>query len=78
MTERIPEAAFWCLAVGLLAVIVLLVRQRGITRRQRGRSAELADALRARDEAAPSGRGPPARARSARTSPPPRRGTTTP
>ncbi len=42
MTERIPEAAFWCLAVGLLAVIVLLVRQRGITRRQRGRSAELA------------------------------------
>ncbi|MFJ1529464.1 ATP-binding protein [Streptomyces mirabilis] len=50
MTERIPEAAFWCLAVGLLAVIVLLVRQRGITRRQRGRSAELADALRARDE----------------------------
>ncbi|MGW4977148.1 ATP-binding protein [Streptomyces mirabilis] len=50
MTERIPEAAFWCLAVGLLAVIVLLVRQRGITGRQRGRSAELADALRARDE----------------------------
>lgn len=50
MTERIPEAAFWCMAVGLLAVIVLLVRQRGITRRQRGRSAELADALRARDE----------------------------
>ncbi|MFD8218265.1 ATP-binding protein [Streptomyces sp. NPDC059697] len=50
MTERIPEAAFWCLAVGLLAVTVLLVRQRGITGRQRGRSAELADALRARDE----------------------------
>ncbi|WP_405883343.1 ATP-binding protein [Streptomyces sp. NBC_01136] len=50
MTDRIPEAAFWCLAVGLLAVTVLLVRQRGITGRQRVRSAELADALRARDE----------------------------
>ncbi|MFK0020295.1 ATP-binding protein [Streptomyces sp. NPDC090798] len=50
MTERIPEAAFWCLAVGLLAVTVLLVRQRGITGRQRGRSDQLADALRARDE----------------------------
>lgn len=54
MTERIPEAAIWCLAaglaVGLLAVTVLLVRQRGITTRQRGRAAELADEVRARDE----------------------------
>ncbi|MGW3408478.1 ATP-binding protein [Streptomyces sp. NPDC000888] len=50
MTEPIPEVAFWCLAVCLLAVTVLLVRQRGITARQRGRTAELADELRARDE----------------------------
>jgi len=50
MTERIPEAALWCLAVGLLAVTVLLLRQRGITARQRSRTAELADGLRARDE----------------------------
>ncbi|WP_405923668.1 sensor histidine kinase [Streptomyces sp. NBC_00035] len=50
MTEPIPEVAFWCLAVSLLAATVLLVRQRGITARQRGRTAELADELRARDE----------------------------
>ncbi|MFI6333581.1 ATP-binding protein [Streptomyces sp. NPDC050535] len=50
MSEAIPEAAFWCLAVGLLAVSVLWVRQRGMTSRQRGRAAELADGLRARDE----------------------------
>jgi two-component sensor histidine kinase len=50
MTDRIPEAAFWCLAVGLLAVTVLLVRQRGITTLQRRRTTELADGLRARDE----------------------------
>ncbi|MFF1637868.1 ATP-binding protein [Streptomyces sp. NPDC058251] len=50
MTERIPEAAFWCLAVGLLAVSVLLLRQRGITARQRRRAAELADGVRLRDE----------------------------
>ncbi|MER5472430.1 ATP-binding protein [Streptomyces sp. NPDC002685] len=50
MTERIPEAASWCLATGLLAVTVLLLRQRGITARQRRRAAALADDLRARDE----------------------------
>ncbi|GAA4060545.1 ATP-binding protein [Streptomyces shaanxiensis] len=50
MTEQIPEAVFWCLAVGLLAVAVLLVRERGITARQRRRNAELGDGLRARDE----------------------------
>lgn len=50
MTEPIPEVAFWCLAVWLLAVTVLLVRQRGITARQRGLAAELADELRVRDE----------------------------
>ncbi|MGQ4389778.1 ATP-binding protein [Streptomyces sp. SAS_270] len=50
MTEQIPEAVFWCLAVGLFAVTVLLVRQHGITARQRGHNAELADGLRARDE----------------------------
>ncbi|MBC2908262.1 ATP-binding protein [Streptomyces cupreus] len=50
MTERIPEAVFWCLAVGLIAVAVLLVRERGITARQRRGNAELRDGLRARDE----------------------------
>ncbi|MEV0180158.1 ATP-binding protein [Streptomyces sp. NPDC050625] len=50
MTEQIPEAVFWCLAVCLFAATVLLVRQRGITARQRRRNAELADGLRARDE----------------------------
>ncbi|MGW6910715.1 ATP-binding protein [Streptomyces sp. NPDC054940] len=50
MTEQIPEAVFWCLAVGLFAVAVLLVRERGITARQRRRNAELGDGLRARDE----------------------------
>ncbi|WP_435210381.1 ATP-binding protein [Streptomyces sp. bgisy034] len=50
MTERIPEAVFWCLAVGLFAVGVLMVRERGITARQRRRNAELRDGLRARDE----------------------------
>jgi two-component sensor histidine kinase len=50
MTEQIPEAVFWSLAVALFAVTVLLVRQHGITARQRGRNGELADGLRARDE----------------------------
>ncbi|WP_455361898.1 ATP-binding protein [Streptomyces sp. SYSU K21746] len=50
MTQHIPEAVFWCLAVGLLAVTVLLVRQRGITTIVRERNVELADGLRARDE----------------------------
>ncbi|MPY62917.1 ATP-binding protein, partial [Streptomyces spongiae] len=51
MTEPIPEAVTWGLAALLVAVAVLLVRQHGITRRQRGRGADLADGLRARDEA---------------------------
>ncbi|MFF3406191.1 ATP-binding protein [Streptomyces sp. NPDC002742] len=50
MTERIPEAASWCLAVGLLAVTVLLLRQRGISTRQRRRTAALTEDLRVRDE----------------------------
>ncbi|MDH2390904.1 ATP-binding protein [Streptomyces sp. HNM0663] len=50
MTQQMPEAVFWCLALGLLAVTVLLVRQRGITALVRRRNAELADGLRARDE----------------------------
>lgn len=50
MTDQLSEAVFWCLAAALLAVTVLLVRQRGITARQHRRGAELADRLRARDE----------------------------
>ncbi|MEU3281665.1 ATP-binding protein [Streptomyces antibioticus] len=50
MTERIPDAVFWCLAVGLFAVGVLMVRERGITARRRRGNAELRDGLRARDE----------------------------
>jgi len=50
MTEPIPEVALWCLAFGLLAVVVLLVRQRGITARQRRRIARLANELLSRDE----------------------------
>ncbi|NUT30291.1 MAG: ATP-binding protein, partial [Streptomyces sp.] len=49
MTDQISEAAFWCLASGLFAVTVLLVRQQGIGARQRRRNAELAQDLRARD-----------------------------
>ncbi|KAB1139959.1 ATP-binding protein [Streptomyces luteolifulvus] len=49
MTDQIPEAVFWCLALGLFAVTVLLVRQHGITARQRRRNEELAHGLRARD-----------------------------
>ncbi|MFH8389607.1 ATP-binding protein [Streptomyces sp. NPDC018036] len=50
MTDRIPEAVSWCLAAGLLAVTVLLVRQRGISARQRRRTGDLAQDLRARDD----------------------------
>lgn len=50
MTERIPETVFWCLAVGLIAVAVLLVRERGISARQRRRNTALSDRLRGRDE----------------------------
>jgi two-component sensor histidine kinase len=50
MTEPIPQAVSWALAAALLATAVLLLRQRGITRRQRGRNAVLADDVRAREE----------------------------
>ncbi|MPY48648.1 sensor histidine kinase [Streptomyces sp. K1PN6] len=50
MTEPMPEAVTWGLAALLLATAVLLLRQHGISRRQRGRSVVLADGLRARDE----------------------------
>ncbi|MGY6023573.1 ATP-binding protein [Streptomyces spinosirectus] len=50
MTDQISEAVMWCLGLGLCAVTVLLVRQRGITALQRRRNAELSDGLRARDE----------------------------
>ncbi|MFK4145172.1 ATP-binding protein [Streptomyces sp. NPDC004065] len=49
MTDRIPEAVSWCLALGLFTAVVLLVRQHGITARQRRRNAELSHGLRARD-----------------------------
>ncbi|MDI9883682.1 ATP-binding protein [Streptomyces sp. HNM0645] len=50
MTEQIPDAVVWCLALGLLALAVLLVRQRGISARWRKRNEELADGLRTREE----------------------------
>ncbi|MFR0357249.1 ATP-binding protein [Streptomyces sediminimaris] len=50
MTDQISEAVMWCLGLGLCAVTVLLVRQRGITALQRRRNTELSDGLRMRDE----------------------------
>lgn len=50
MTEPIPQAVTWALAAALLATAVLLLRQHGITRRQRRRNAVLADGVRAREE----------------------------
>ncbi|TLS39708.1 ATP-binding protein, partial [Streptomyces montanus] len=50
MKELIPETVFGCVAVGLLAVTVLLVRQLGITARLRRRNAELSEDVRLRDE----------------------------
>ncbi|MFG2024118.1 ATP-binding protein [Streptomyces sp. NPDC048825] len=50
MKELVPEAVFGCVAVGLLAVTVLLVRQRGITARLRRRNDELSEDLRSREE----------------------------
>ncbi|MFI1440962.1 ATP-binding protein [Streptomyces fructofermentans] len=50
MKEQIPEAVFWSVAVGLLAVTVLLVRQRGITARLRRRNADLAEDVLTREE----------------------------
>lgn len=50
MTDQISEAVMWCLGLGLCAVTVLLVRQRGITALQHRRNTELSDGLRMRDE----------------------------
>uniref|UniRef100_UPI000A3BDBFE ATP-binding protein n=1 Tax=Streptomyces scabiei TaxID=1930 RepID=UPI000A3BDBFE len=50
MTEPIPQAVTWALAVALFAAAVLLLRQQGITRRQRRRNAVLADDVRIREE----------------------------
>ncbi|MBW8089389.1 ATP-binding protein [Streptomyces hygroscopicus] len=50
MTDHISEAVSWCLAVALLVVLVLLIRQRRITAGVRRRSATLEDSLRSRDE----------------------------
>ncbi|MFF6784691.1 ATP-binding protein [Streptomyces sp. NPDC012510] len=50
MTEPIPQAVTWALAAALLVTAVLLLRQHGITRRQRRRNAVLADDVRAREE----------------------------
>ncbi|NLU68968.1 sensor histidine kinase [Streptomyces sp. HNM0574] len=49
MTQDIQGVLFWCLAAGLLAITVLLFRQRHITSTVRKRNAELTDGLRARD-----------------------------
>ncbi|MBP2405649.1 Signal transduction histidine kinase [Streptomyces netropsis] len=50
MSHHIPEAVIWCLAVALTAVLILLVRQRGITAGVRRRVAQLEESLQARDE----------------------------
>ncbi|ATL86008.1 MULTISPECIES: ATP-binding protein [Streptomyces] len=50
MTDHISEAVSWCLAVALLVVLVLLIRQRQITAGVRRRNATLEDSLRSRDE----------------------------
>ncbi|ARZ67377.1 hypothetical protein SMD11_1716 [Streptomyces albireticuli] len=49
MSHHIPEVVSWCLAVVLVAVAVLLVRQRGITAAVRRRVTALEDGLQARD-----------------------------
>ncbi|MDX3644841.1 ATP-binding protein [Streptomyces sp. MB09-02B] len=50
MTEPISQAVTWALAAALLATAVLLLRQHGITGRQRRRNAALADDVRVREE----------------------------
>jgi two-component sensor histidine kinase len=50
MTDQIPQAVTWALASGLFVTAVLLLRQHGITRRQRRRNADLVDEVRAREE----------------------------
>jgi len=50
MEQRLTVVALWCLAVILLATVILLVRQRRITGGLRRRMRQLEDSLRARDE----------------------------
>ncbi|WP_372410149.1 ATP-binding protein [Streptomyces luteireticuli] len=52
MSHHISEAGIWCLAVALVAVVVLLVRQRRIAAALRARAAALEENVRARDEEA--------------------------
>ncbi|MGP4003168.1 ATP-binding protein [Streptomyces sp. 8N706] len=52
MTQHIPEAVLWCFAAGVLAGLVLLVRQRRITAALRKRLAALEFDLHIRDEEA--------------------------
>ncbi|WP_249374676.1 ATP-binding protein [Streptomyces sp. I05A-00742] len=52
MSHHIPEAGIWCLVVALVAVAVLLVRQRRITTALRARAAALEENVRERDEEA--------------------------
>lgn len=52
MTRPIPEAVFWCLLAGALAIVVLLIRERQISARLRAQAARLDAGVRARDEEA--------------------------
>ncbi|WP_425506587.1 ATP-binding protein [Streptomyces rectiverticillatus] len=49
MSHHIPDVVTWCLAAALIAVAVLLVRQRGIAAALRLRAATLEEGQRARD-----------------------------
>lgn len=52
MSHHISEAGIWCLAVALVAAVVLLVRQRRIAAALRARAVALEENVRARDEEA--------------------------
>ncbi|WP_241833258.1 ATP-binding protein [Streptomyces caatingaensis] len=52
MSHHISEAGLWCLAVALVAAVVLLVRQRRIAAALRARAAALEENVRARDDEA--------------------------
>ncbi|MDG4535206.1 ATP-binding protein [Streptomyces sp. AV19] len=52
MSHHISGAGIWCLAVALVAAVVLLVRQRRIAAALRARAAALEESVRARDEEA--------------------------
>ncbi len=49
MTRDIPEAVFWCLLAVALGVVVLLIRERQVSSRLRGRIKVLEDDVRALD-----------------------------